>query len=350
MIAESQDEAEIIRIGEEAVRAVRQTFERWMEIGRALEVGRHWAMAEAGTNQPIGRTYAKSFSRWLERHPVFGSLKESTRSWTYRCYENRVEIAKWREERGAGEIDRYNYPETVFKRWRRYTHPKPDGEPKPPTVNKRDQSLIDLQQENDTLSRGMEELRAEKERLEEQLRRDPRRSWSWFSDTLVEQSPSTLAQSLYAKKPDWAVATARAILELDGQTDAVQDAPAPALSGRRKFNFWQIGEGNKLVYPYDQAATSSAAKSFSKKHKIKLTTRRIDDNHTEVTWHKRDEGGTEGAEPAPTDDRPTRPVQRRRDRSEAGAPDVESEEPGTSLRDSAEISTEVTRDDAALSA
>lgn len=121
---EMQDEAEIIRIGEEAVRAVRQTFERWLEVARALEIGRHWAMSEAGTNQPAGRGYNEAFRTWLKRHPIFDEIKESTRTWLYKCYQHRHDILKWREQRGVGEIARYNYPETVFKRWERATDPE----------------------------------------------------------------------------------------------------------------------------------------------------------------------------------------------------------------------------------
>jgi hypothetical protein len=117
---DTREEREICRIGEEALEAVRQTFDRWMQVACALDIGRQKAMIATGADDVQDRTYRKAFSRWLARHPKFNNqeeLPDSTRSWLLRCYDYQGDIISWRHRQGAKEMIRYNYPETVFLRW-----------------------------------------------------------------------------------------------------------------------------------------------------------------------------------------------------------------------------------------
>jgi hypothetical protein len=116
-----------LRIGEEALDAVRQTFDNWMAVARALDLGRVRAMAETGANDIQDRHYQKAFSRWLDKHPKFNDragLPRVTRMWLLRCLDHLGDILAWRRSRGAAELVKYNFPETVFKRWARAENPE----------------------------------------------------------------------------------------------------------------------------------------------------------------------------------------------------------------------------------
>jgi hypothetical protein len=92
---QTDDEIEIIRIAEAAITAVKQTFDRWMEIARALEIGRRYALDEARTNDVTSRAYGKAFSHWLQRHPRLDNknvIPGSTRKWLFACYDHLPEI------------------------------------------------------------------------------------------------------------------------------------------------------------------------------------------------------------------------------------------------------------------
>jgi hypothetical protein len=123
---DTREEREICRIGEEALVVLKQTFETWMLVARALDIGRQKAMIATGADDVQDRTYQKAFGRWLDRHPKFADkemLPDSTRSWLLRCYDHQSEIMHWRRQQGAMEMVKYNYPETVFIRWARKEAP-----------------------------------------------------------------------------------------------------------------------------------------------------------------------------------------------------------------------------------
>src|SRR6267378_4359865 len=114
---ETEAEAETIRQGEEAIQQIMQGFERWLTIGHALQAGRTIAMRVAGTSVPDGSAYKMAFNGWLERHPQFNTIAQSTRSWLYRCLENEADILEWRARQTNADRLHHNNPETVFKRW-----------------------------------------------------------------------------------------------------------------------------------------------------------------------------------------------------------------------------------------
>lgn len=119
-------EAAVIEQGLDALRAVKQTFDRWMEVARALAIGRRHAMAEAQTDDTDDRGYRKAFGRWLAAHPPFDDprvLSPMTRSWLLRCYDHEAEIVAWRKDKPL-ELTRYNYPEQAYKRWARVCRPE----------------------------------------------------------------------------------------------------------------------------------------------------------------------------------------------------------------------------------
>src|SRR5262245_22104974 len=73
---------EIVRQGEEAMRrlAKGQSWDDWVRVMRAFDIGRSTAMLEAKKNEPQGPRYREALRRWLRCHPAFESIDKSDRS------------------------------------------------------------------------------------------------------------------------------------------------------------------------------------------------------------------------------------------------------------------------------
>lgn len=91
-------------------------WDGWVRIGRALLLGRHQAMAEAQTNDPIGKRYNHAFGRWL-RDNDFADMDKSDRSRLMDCLDHLEDIRKWRSTLTTNQRQQWNHPTTV---WRRY--------------------------------------------------------------------------------------------------------------------------------------------------------------------------------------------------------------------------------------
>jgi hypothetical protein len=62
----------VARQGTEAWRRLKKekNWNDWLKVGEALQVGREWAMNQAGTNQPQGKAYNMAFGEWLQRYKL----------------------------------------------------------------------------------------------------------------------------------------------------------------------------------------------------------------------------------------------------------------------------------------
>jgi hypothetical protein len=58
----------VVDAGREAWRSLRkdETWEKWLAIGRAVEVGRNEIMRFLHTNRPAGAQWSRTFGQWLE--------------------------------------------------------------------------------------------------------------------------------------------------------------------------------------------------------------------------------------------------------------------------------------------
>lgn len=171
MVRTTPTENKIILIGEEAVDRLRKTFDHWMEIARALDVGRKASLraAEMPEDTPRGEEgggYNKYFNAWLVNHPKLRlSEKDSTdrsiRSWLYKCLDHENDIRRWRNGKGIVELTRFNFPETVFKRWAKdEDFVDPDAKPKR-RGKKKDQKQKEDERELDYARREIKTLRDE---------------------------------------------------------------------------------------------------------------------------------------------------------------------------------------------
>jgi hypothetical protein len=114
-------ERKVIRAGRDAWEAINkaESFEGWAVIGKALTIGRDYALRATGANAPTGRRYTWAFSAWCKRNG-FGTMKPATRSWCLALHENRAAITAWRDglPTGRGRRPPVN-PQSCVKGWQR---------------------------------------------------------------------------------------------------------------------------------------------------------------------------------------------------------------------------------------
>jgi hypothetical protein len=121
----------IVRRGQEAMERKRRSFEDWLFIAEAIQVGRTEVMQRVGTNKPIGKRYDNIMGAWLRSHS-FHLIDKSARNRLCECLQHQVEIEKWRATLTEAERFRYNHPDTVLRRWKRATIVlDPNASPRP---------------------------------------------------------------------------------------------------------------------------------------------------------------------------------------------------------------------------
>jgi hypothetical protein len=112
-------EQRTIRAGIDAWTAITkaESFESWKAIGRALQVGRDYAMRATGANRPMGRNYSRAFSEWINQHH-FDRMPKSTRSMALELNENISAIEQWRATLTDKQRQRCIHPLSNLRRWR----------------------------------------------------------------------------------------------------------------------------------------------------------------------------------------------------------------------------------------
>jgi hypothetical protein len=109
----------IIRAGRDAWQAINkaESFDGWAAIGKALAVGRDYALKATGANAPMGRRYSLAFSDWIKRHGFVG-MQKSVRSVTLELHANIEAITAWRDSLPERQRKRLIHPLSVTRRWR----------------------------------------------------------------------------------------------------------------------------------------------------------------------------------------------------------------------------------------
>ena len=108
---------EVIRRGQEAMERKRRSFDDWMLIAEALQVGRTEVMRVLHTNKPTGARYEKAMGEWLFTRS-FHLIDKCTRNHLLECLRHRIEIAKWRAALTEAERFNFNHPTNVLRKWK----------------------------------------------------------------------------------------------------------------------------------------------------------------------------------------------------------------------------------------
>ena len=148
----------VVRQGTEAWRRLKKdkNYGDWIKVGEAHQVGREWAMHQAGSNKPEGKAYNTAFGEWLTRYK-FDDMDKGNRSRLFELMENLPQIEEWRRTLPLSERLKLNHPNAVLRKWKAFMKPEPrdaHGEPKPTLrdsvvnlseeVTKRDREIVDL--------------------------------------------------------------------------------------------------------------------------------------------------------------------------------------------------------------
>jgi hypothetical protein len=137
---------EVVRRGQEAMERKRRSFDDFMLIAGALEVGCTEIMRAVHTNKPIGRRYATAMDKWLFARS-FHLIDKCTRSHLLECLQHLAEIAKWRATLSEAKRFSFNHPTTVLRKWKAATVvPDPNVPPKTSTFAKLKDANVDLQE------------------------------------------------------------------------------------------------------------------------------------------------------------------------------------------------------------
>jgi hypothetical protein len=93
-----------------------QTWEDWLAVGVAIDIGRQHALRVSGKNTPEGKGYNQVFSKWL-KDEGFDRLDKGDRKRLMDCIDHQAEIEEWRRILTLSQRLRLNHPSTVWRRW-----------------------------------------------------------------------------------------------------------------------------------------------------------------------------------------------------------------------------------------
>lgn len=165
----SEDDREnVIQQGIAAWNQLKKSWEHWRMVGKALLVGREWAMHHAGTNKPEGKGYNLAFGAWLEKYKL-NDIDQGDRKRLFEVMDKLAEIEEWRAGLTEGERRKLNHPSTVLRRWKKATQLPSEEKPKKATlsdsVRDLDTRVYDLTEEKKELEASYEQLKSENETL-----------------------------------------------------------------------------------------------------------------------------------------------------------------------------------------
>jgi hypothetical protein len=108
-----------VRAGLECWQAIgrAESFEAWVKIGKALQIGRDYSLKATGANRPMGQIYCRTFSAWIDQHG-FAAMPKSTRSVAIELHENAEAITAWRDTLPERQRKRLVHPLSVTRRWK----------------------------------------------------------------------------------------------------------------------------------------------------------------------------------------------------------------------------------------
>jgi hypothetical protein len=118
-MSESTSVALAIKCGQEAWKRIEggATWDDWMCVGEALDLGQRECMRAANTNKPEGPEFRDAMSVWLGQHG-FDAIDKGVRSRLLDLVHNRSEIEKMRREWKSNDRIKLNHPNSVWRKWK----------------------------------------------------------------------------------------------------------------------------------------------------------------------------------------------------------------------------------------
>jgi hypothetical protein len=186
----------VCRQGTEAWRRLKKekSWGDWLKVGEALQVGREWAMNQAGANRPWGKGYNTAFGEWLMKYKL-DDMDKGDRSRLFDVMDNLPQIEEWRQTLAMTERLRLNHPNAVLRKCKAFMKPEPrpeDGEPPKPTLR---DSVANPSEESAAKDREIADLKAHIAELE--AARDTATSIDAWVDGLLNKPYEKRAESLY---------------------------------------------------------------------------------------------------------------------------------------------------------
>jgi hypothetical protein len=123
-VTTSDSDSDPVAAGREAWQRIREnsrrSFDDWVTVARALQIGRDVALREANTDRPFGSYYTAAIGRWLRRNGFYGLDGDRVeRARAHRMLANLPAILVWRDGLDDEQRRRINHPHTVYMCWRR---------------------------------------------------------------------------------------------------------------------------------------------------------------------------------------------------------------------------------------
>jgi hypothetical protein len=202
------DAERVVERGRQAWRSLRndETFEKWIAIGRAIEIGRNEMMRLLHSNRPAGAQWSRVFGAWLSENG-FDEIDKGVRSRLQNCLDNLPAIEMWRQNIGLGQRLQLNHPNTVWRKWQAAKEmPQRADRSTSPPPNRKDLEIVRLQEELDAANKKLCEYERQHGNVTEG------RDWTWHDTS------DAIAAAMIAAYPDKAKRVGSALQNLSKST------------------------------------------------------------------------------------------------------------------------------------
>src|SRR5262249_53387307 len=136
----------------------------------ALQIGREWAMNQAGSNKPEGKGYNVAFGEWLGKYKL-DDMDKGDRSRLFGVMDNLPAIEEWRQKLTLTERLKLNHPNAVLGKWKAFIEPECKPADGKPTLR---DSVANLSEENAVKDKRIAELEARVQEAEAAREVSPR--------------------------------------------------------------------------------------------------------------------------------------------------------------------------------
>jgi hypothetical protein len=202
------DAERVVERGRQAWKSLRndETFEKWIAIGRAIEIGRVETMRLLHSNRPAGAQWSRVFGGWLAENG-FDEIDKGVRSRLQNCLDNLPAIEMWRQNIGLGQRLQLNHPNAVWRKWQAAKEmPQGADRSTSPPPNRKDMEIVRLQEELDAANKKLREIERQHGNITEG------RDWTWHD------TPDDIAAAMLAAYPDKAKRLGSALQNLAKST------------------------------------------------------------------------------------------------------------------------------------